>query len=75
MSPPSHSLIWKYFEPNGQDNALCIICKKKYSRKGRTTTSLKNHLKSMHSEQYSAFKNLESEQQKNKENSGKRALN
>lgn len=34
------------------DNAKCLLCKQIYSRKGRGTSSLKNHLKSKHKEQY-----------------------
>lgn len=34
------------------DLAQCLLCKKDYSRKGRGTTSLKNHLKSLHKEQF-----------------------
>ncbi|KAF9800697.1 hypothetical protein SFRURICE_015351, partial [Spodoptera frugiperda] len=60
MSPPTKSNVWDYFEPNkeDQDKADCKICNKSYSRKGRTTSSLKNHLKSMHSEEFSTFENI-----------------
>ncbi|KAL0818670.1 hypothetical protein ABMA28_008022 [Loxostege sticticalis] len=60
MSPPTKSNVWDYFEPNkeDQDKTNCKICNKSYSRKGRTTSSLKNHLKSMHSEEFSTFENI-----------------
>ncbi|KAL0808864.1 hypothetical protein ABMA28_012534 [Loxostege sticticalis] len=60
MSRPTKSNVWDYFEPNkkDQDKANCKICNKSYSRKGRTTSSLKNHLKSMHSEEFSTFENI-----------------
>ncbi|KAF9416046.1 hypothetical protein HW555_006458 [Spodoptera exigua] len=45
------------------DTAQCSICKKDYSRKGRTNTSLKNHLKCKHPEGYSCFLNCEIENQ------------
>ncbi|XP_026736461.1 zinc finger BED domain-containing protein 4-like [Trichoplusia ni] len=63
MSPPIKSNVWDYFEPNkeDQDKADCKICKKSYLRKGRTTSSLKNHLKSMHSEEFSTFENFSKE--------------
>ncbi|MPC75097.1 hypothetical protein E2C01_069482 [Portunus trituberculatus] len=34
------------------DLAQCLLCKKDYSRKGRGMTSFKNHLKSVHKEQF-----------------------
>ncbi|CAH2091123.1 unnamed protein product [Euphydryas editha] len=65
MSPPTQSDIWNYFQPNeqNQDKADCKICNKTYSRKGRTTTSLKNHLKSMHKEEYSLYERSTNEKQ------------
>ncbi|KAM3964034.1 zinc finger BED domain-containing protein 4-like [Aphomia sociella] len=65
MSPPTQSDIWNYFKPNehNQDKADCKICNKTYSRKGRTTSSLKNHLKSMHSEEFAVFESLSKEKQ------------
>ncbi|GBP83065.1 Zinc finger BED domain-containing protein 4 [Eumeta japonica] len=64
MPPPTQSNVWNYFEPNkeDQDKADCKICNKSYSRKGRTTSSLKNHFKSMHSEEFSSFENISKEQ-------------
>ncbi|KAL0803192.1 hypothetical protein ABMA28_017346 [Loxostege sticticalis] len=60
MSPLTKSNVWDYFEPNkeDQDKANCKICNKSYSRKGRTTSSLKNHLKSMHSENFLHLRTL-----------------
>lgn len=65
MAPPTQSGIWYYFEPNKDDHdkADCKICNKSYSRKGRTTSSLKNHLKSMHPEEFSIFENMSKEKQ------------
>ena len=47
-----HIALWKYFISKSSDLAQCLLCKKDYSRKGRGTTSLKNHLKSVHKEQF-----------------------
>ncbi|XP_063924783.1 zinc finger BED domain-containing protein 4-like [Zophobas morio] len=67
MAPPTRSEIWTYFKPDDDRNkAQCIICNKKYSRKGRTTSSLKNHLKSMHPEQFSLFESSSNEKQMQK---------
>lgn len=49
------SEIWRYFEYINADSAKCKVCGKFYSRKGRTTTPLKNHLKSAHFKQYIEF--------------------
>ncbi|KAJ3654653.1 hypothetical protein Zmor_013827 [Zophobas morio] len=67
MAPPMQSEIWTYFKPDDDRNkAQCIICNKTYSRKGRTTSSLKNHLKSMHPEQFSLFESSSNETQMQK---------
>lgn len=65
MSPPTRSDIWNYFKQNEHslDTADCKICNKTYSRKGRTTSSLKNHLKSMHPEEFQFFESLNKEKQ------------
>ncbi|KAH9643336.1 hypothetical protein HF086_008823 [Spodoptera exigua] len=63
MPPPMKSAIWKYFTLVNNDTAQCSICKKDYSRKGRTNTSLKNHLKCKHPEEYTCFLNCEIENQ------------
>lgn len=75
MPPPTQSEIWTYFKPdeNDRDKSQCKICGKTYSRKGRTTSSLKNHLKSMHSEEFTLFENANNEKQlqKTKTDAGK----
>lgn len=65
MPPPRQSEIWIYFKPveNDRDKSQCKICSKTYSRKGRTTSSLKNHLKSMHPEEFTLFENANNEKQ------------
>lgn len=65
MTPPTQSEIWRYFKADerDQDKAHCKICHKTYSRKGRTTTSLRNHLKSMHPEEFKLVENLNKEKQ------------
>ncbi|XP_026489384.2 zinc finger BED domain-containing protein 4 [Vanessa tameamea] len=70
MPPPIQSDIWNYFKPNEQDRdkADCKICNKTYSRKGRTTSSLKSHLKSMHPEQFSLFESSSKKKQLQKDN-------
>ncbi|GBP97507.1 Zinc finger BED domain-containing protein 4 [Eumeta japonica] len=49
------SAIWKYFVLVNDECAKCKICDGKYSRKGKGTTSLKNHLQRKHSEEYDLF--------------------
>lgn len=49
------SVIWKYFEIVNDECAKCKICDGKYSRKGKGTTSLKNHLQRKHPEEYDLF--------------------
>nr|CAH7735396.1 unnamed protein product [Callosobruchus chinensis] len=49
------SAIWKYFVLVNDESAKCKICDGKYSRKGKGTTSLKNHLQRKHSEEYDLF--------------------
>ncbi|KAJ8718316.1 hypothetical protein PYW08_002553 [Mythimna loreyi] len=44
--------IWQCFEEVDENFAKCLICFNNYSRKGRTTSSLKGHLRSMHKEKY-----------------------
>lgn len=53
-----------YFMNKPNDLAQCLLCKKDYSRKGRRTTSLKDHLKSVHKEQ---FEELIAEERKKSE--------
>ena len=49
------SAIWKYFVLVNDEGAKCKICDGIYSRKGKGTTSLKNHLQRKHSEEYGLF--------------------
>lgn len=67
MAPATQSTIWKYFNPKENESAQCALCNKIYSRKGRTTTSLKNHLKSMHPEEYSLYMSTDADQKAKKE--------
>lgn len=46
------SIVWKYFKEESNDSVKCSLCSKIYSRRGRGTSSLKNHLRSMHIEQF-----------------------
>jgi hypothetical protein len=55
------SLWWKYFTKVSNDSAKCNLCSKSYSRKGRSTTNLKNHLKSMHKKEYEELNNEQNE--------------
>lgn len=70
MSPPVKSSIWNYFTINKNDpeKSECNICNKSYSRKGRTTSSLKNHLKSIHPEEFRLFQNEDKEKELKKNN-------
>ncbi|GIY42669.1 hypothetical protein CDAR_6801 [Caerostris darwini] len=52
MVPPILSTIWRYFIAIDSETTKCILCDKVYSRKGRSTTLLKNHLKNMHPHKY-----------------------
>nr|CAH7753141.1 unnamed protein product [Callosobruchus chinensis] len=54
-APKFSSAIWKYFVLVNDESAKCKICDGKYSRKGKGTTSLKNHLQRKHSEEYDLF--------------------
>ncbi|XP_072929650.1 zinc finger BED domain-containing protein 4-like [Epargyreus clarus] len=70
MSPPIKSNIWTYFtiDKNDPEKSECKICNKSYSRKGRTTTSLKNHLKSIHPEEFCLFQSANKEKELRKQN-------
>ena len=48
----SQSGVWDYFEIISTDIARCKLCNSNYSRKGRTTSGLRNHLNSKHPEEY-----------------------
>lgn len=57
------SYIWQFFVAVDSDYAKCKTCNKNYSRKGRTTTSLKAHLKSMHTEKYAELCKVEEQRE------------
>ena len=61
---PKTSSIWEFFEthPTKSEMVICKTC-----QKGRSPTSAKNHLKSMHKVQYLSFLELENEQKAKKE--------
>ncbi|CAF4947327.1 unnamed protein product [Pieris macdunnoughi] len=63
---PKTSEIWQYFVEVDDNYAKCKSCGKNYSRKGRTTTSLKGHLKSIHKEQFEELCKLEEQREKGK---------
>ncbi|XP_013145332.1 PREDICTED: zinc finger BED domain-containing protein 4 [Papilio polytes] len=65
---PKTSKIWQYFLAIDDNFATCITCGKTYSRKGRTTTSLKGHLRSIHIEKYQEFCKLEEQHEIMKSN-------
>jgi hypothetical protein len=56
---PKSSSIWNYFVEINDSSAKCKICDKVYSRKGRTTTALKSHLKSLHAEKFAEFEKID----------------
>ncbi|XP_063830084.1 zinc finger BED domain-containing protein 6-like [Ostrinia nubilalis] len=58
--PRMKSMIWTFFkrDEHDRDKSTCQICNNSYSRKGRTTSSLKRHLKSMHPEQFIVLQSL-----------------
>ncbi|KAL7645822.1 UNVERIFIED_CONTAM: hypothetical protein RMT77_002719 [Armadillidium vulgare] len=59
-----YSIVWKFFTDETNMFAKCSICEKIYSRKGRGTTCLKNHLKAMHKEQFTEVMIEEAQQKK-----------
>ncbi|EDX04036.1 uncharacterized protein Dsimw501_GD22525, isoform A [Drosophila simulans] len=42
------SNVWQYFYKTSGTVATCLLCNRNYSRRGRGTTCLRNHLKSKH---------------------------
>uniref|UniRef100_A0A1Y1K8A3 BED-type domain-containing protein n=1 Tax=Photinus pyralis TaxID=7054 RepID=A0A1Y1K8A3_PHOPY len=56
---PKTSAIWGYFVEINESTAKCQVCGKLYSRKGRTTTALKSHLKSLHATKFEEFEKLD----------------
>lgn len=69
----STSAVWKYFTCLSSELAQCCLCFRNYSRKGRGTTSLKSHLRSMHKEQYRDLLDLEDKKMKWKEEMARKA--
>ncbi|XP_024943868.1 uncharacterized protein LOC112494810 [Cephus cinctus] len=65
MSPSTLNNIWTYFklDESNRDKSRCKICNKSYWRKGCTTTSLKNHLKSRHTKEFCLFESSNNEKQ------------
>ena len=51
------SIWWRFFTKEDSDKAKCVLCEKLYSRKGRSTTNLKNHIQSMHKLKYVEVQN------------------
>ena len=47
-------------------SAKCKICKCTYSRKGRTTSKLRNHLSSKHPDELKALRRVEKKREENK---------
>lgn len=66
MASSHKSVLWDYFELISDDMAKCKLCNNNYSRKGRTTSGLRNHLGSKHPEEYKALSRKE-EERKGKE--------
>lgn len=46
------SNVWQFFYKASDTVAVCCVCNRNYSRKGRGTTCLRNHLKSKHPEEF-----------------------
>lgn len=69
----STSAVWKYFTCLSSELAQCCLCFRNYSRKGRGTTSLKSHLRSMHKEQYRDLLDFEDQRMKWKEEMAREA--
>ena len=69
MAPKTSSIL-EFFEthPTKSEMVICKTCQKAISIKGRSPTSAKNHLKSMHKVQYLSFLELENEQKAKKDN-------
>ena len=56
---PKSSPLWNYYEEIDANFAKCKLCSKLYSRGGRSTTPLRNHLKSKHVEKYAELCDIE----------------
>lgn len=61
------SVLWKYYEITDENKAKCKNCHKELSRTGgSSTTTLKRHLQSIHSELYKEYvEELKNDEQKN----------
>lgn len=55
------SQVWNYFTIYDGENVQCNLCDKKYSRKGRTTSAMRNHLEALHKNEYAELKRRENE--------------
>ena len=55
MSKARVSEVWTYFTIYDAENVNCKLCDKKYSRKGRTTSAMRNHLETKHKNEYDEF--------------------
>ncbi|XP_017069963.2 zinc finger BED domain-containing protein 4 [Drosophila eugracilis] len=49
------SNVWQYFYKTSGTVATCLLCNRNYSRRGRGTTCLRNHLKSKHPPEFLAL--------------------
>ncbi|XP_054290124.1 E3 SUMO-protein ligase ZBED1-like isoform X2 [Macrosteles quadrilineatus] len=49
MAPKRTSIVWKFFNKNSNDLAMCILCKKEI-RHNSSTTNLRDHLHRKHPE-------------------------
>lgn len=63
MNKSHISEVWTYFTICDAENVNCKLCDKKYSRKGRTTSGMRNHLEAKHKNEYEELKNREHEKQ------------
>lgn len=61
MSKRHSSEVWTYFIITDVENVICKLCDKKYSRKGRTTSAMRNHLEVKHKNEYDELKRRENE--------------
>ena len=61
MSKSNSSPIWTYFSLFDTDHAKCKICNTLILRKRRTTSVMRNHIKSMHKEEFSNLEKIENE--------------
>ncbi|GBP96701.1 Trypsin CFT-1 [Eumeta japonica] len=59
MSKSVSSEIWTYFTLCDAERARCKICNNEYPLKGRTTTAMRNHLKSMHKNEFAELEKCE----------------